>query len=250
MKNIDVLGVQINCFNRNQLIQSVEDALISNTKIKIATINNEIANYAHTHSDYRKIINEFDIKLADSVGVATAARLLGREKIERIQGANFVFDLCRIAQKNNKSIYFLGGRSGVGEKSRDELKKIYPDLKIAGWYDGAIISQEKNPEITKLINGSGAEIVFVCLGAPKQEKWIANNIADVGANIFIGLGGTLDFISKTLPRAPKVAQSLGLEWLYRLVIEPRRYKRIFSAVIIFPFRVVGQGVKRLTFSRK
>lgn len=238
MKTPKVLSLSLNCFSRKQALASIRLALEQRKKTRVATINNEICNSALENESYSDTINSFELKLPDSAGVAWALRRQGVQT-EIIKGVDIALDICAIAQEMSKSIFFLGGQKGIGEKSSDQIKKQFPSLKIAGYVDGVKINPEYDLDLAKKINESGAEIIFVCLGAPKQEFWINANYEKINSTIFIGLGGTLDFISKTIPRAPKFLRTIGLEWLFRFIIQPSRYKRIFSALIVFPIRVLS-----------
>lgn len=237
MSNKNVLSLSLNCFSRSQALSDLKSSLESGKKTRVATINNEISNIAFEDSDYSRILNSFELKLPDSAGVAWALKK-NKIKTEIIKGVDLALDICALSQQMSKSIFLLGGSSGIGKKSSIELKKQFPDLKIAGFIDGVKISPQFEPDLVKKINDTNADIIFVCLGAPKQELWIDSNYQKLNSSIFVGLGGTLDFISKTIPRAPKVMRAIGLEWLFRFIIQPSRYKRIFSALVIFPFRVL------------
>ncbi len=236
MNKATVLSLSINSFSRDHAVLTVESAFSSCQKTRVATINNEICNIAFSDKKYSDIVNSFELRVPDSAGVAWALKKQG-VSTEVIRGVDLAMDMCEIAQKMSKSIFLLGGKKSVGSKAAEELKKQFGDLKIAGYLDGTVIEPEYDEKLVKKINDSGAEIVFVCLGAPKQEIWIDSNFTRLNAIVFVGLGGTLDFISKTIPRAPKFLRSIGLEWLFRFIIQPSRYKRIFSALVVFPIRV-------------
>ena len=156
-------------------------------------------------------------------------------------GVDFVGDFCKICEKESKSVYFLGGRDGIAQKTADRLKKRFPDLKISGWLDGGINLKD----CCKLIKSASPDVLFVALGAPRQEKWIYDNLREIpSVKLAIGVGGAFDFISGNVKRAPKFMRRLGLEWLWRLIIQPWRVRRIFNAVIVFPILFFASIIKK------
>jgi N-acetylglucosaminyldiphosphoundecaprenol N-acetyl-beta-D-mannosaminyltransferase len=237
MNHKKVLSISFNCFSKSQAISEIKQALADNKKIRVATVNNEICNIAFENNEYSDVVNSFELKVPDSAGVAWALKRQGT-RTEVVKGVDLALDICELAQETAKSVFFLGGQKDVGKKSSVELRKQFPNIKIAGYLDGVKISSIHDPDLAKTISESGAQIVFVCLGAPKQELWINSNYSKVDSLVFVGLGGTLDFISKSIPRAPKLMRQIGLEWLFRFFVQPSRYKRIFSALIVFPLRVL------------
>jgi N-acetylglucosaminyldiphosphoundecaprenol N-acetyl-beta-D-mannosaminyltransferase len=237
MNNNKVLSLSLNCFSKTQVLSVLRSALGSGKKTRVATINNEISNIAFEDKKYSNILNSFELKIPDSAGVAWVLRR-NKTKTEVIKGVDLALNICELSQEMSKSIFLLGGNSGIGRKSSIELKKLFPNLKIAGYIDGVKINPQFEPNLVGRINNTKPDIIFVCLGAPKQELWIDSNYQHLDSSVFVGLGGTLDFISKTIPRAPKIMRMIGLEWLFRFAIQPSRYKRIFSALIIFPLRVL------------
>jgi len=248
MKKAEIFGVDINFLSHQSALETISGVMIdkSSKKIRIATINNEISNLALEENSYRDVLNCFEMKVADSVGVKWAIKTIYNIDAERVQGVRLAYDICRIGESSGRSIFLLGGDSEIGTIAAANLKKIFPELKIAGVIDGIKIDAKKNIDIIEKINLSKASVVFVCLGAPKQEMWINNNYNFIHSRIFIGLGGTLDFISGKITRAPGVVQKVGLEWLFRFCVQPSRYKRIFSAIVVFPARVL----RELIFTNK
>lgn len=144
---------------------------------------------------------------------------------EKISGSDFVWDIARIAAQRKVKLFLLGGAATVPERAALKLQTDIPDLRIAGVHSG---TPNETEEIISAVNNSKAEILLVCFGAPKQEKWLADNLARTSCKIGVGLGGTFDFIAGERTRAPKLMQKLGLEWLYRLLTEPKRIKRQFA----------------------
>lgn len=176
---------------------------------------------------------------------------------ERTPGSELVYDITKIAAELNKKIFLLGGndegQAGIVEEKLNEFlekedikpeESIIADKNIGFQKTESIFDEEINNRLIERINISKAEIIYVALGAPKQEKWIYNNFNKLeNIKLAIGLGGTFDFIAGYKKRAPKIFQTLGLEWLFRLFVEPKRWKRIFNAVFVFPIKVFKEKIK-------
>lgn len=178
-----------------------------------------------------------DILLPDGIGIVLAARILYGIRIPRIPGSEFIFDICDIAARKGYGIFVYGASEEVNSASVAIIQKRYPNLRIAGRANG-FVSETEMPDLVDRINASKAEILFLALGSPKQEKWFAR-YKDALKNVRIcqGIGGTLDTIGGTVKRAPAAWCNLGLEWLYRLLSEPSRIKRQ-KILPIFAFKVM------------
>ena len=163
--------------------------------------------------------------LPDGIGVIKGAAMLGTPLKERTPGIEFAGRLMDRMAEEGRSLYLLGARPGVAETAAEKLAAAHPGLRIAGTHDGYF--KEDGPVI-EAVRQSGADVVFVCLGAPKQEKWMAANGAATGARLLCGLGGSLDVFAGVVERAPKFWSDHGLEWFYRLCKEPRRIGRMMK----------------------
>ncbi len=186
---------------------------------------------------------------------------LGRDSfgiIERITGVDFMMDLCALAEKENKSIYLLGsGSDEVVKKTAQVLQDKFPMLKIAGHDKGLSITKhgtwnmEQNEDLLYDIITKAPDILFVAFGHGKQEKWIAENLRDLpSVKIAIGVGGAFDFISGKVKRAPKWMRKIGLEWLWRLILQPCRVGRILKATFVFLFMFYRTQISRITRIRQ
>jgi N-acetylglucosaminyldiphosphoundecaprenol N-acetyl-beta-D-mannosaminyltransferase len=179
---------------------------------------------------YQTLANS-DLLLPDGIGMVLAARLLHGVKISRVPGVEFMQDICRLAAAHNYAIFLYGGREEVNQHASELLRRRYPSLRIAGRAHG-YLPLAAMPNLIDDINASRADILFLALGSPKQEKWFASyGHALKTVRLVQGIGGTLDVITGRVPRAPERFQKLGLEWLYRLWCEPRRLRR----QLILPF---------------
>lgn len=185
-------------------------------------------------------VNGADLVLADGIGVIYGAKLLGTPLKGRVTGIGFAQGLMERMAGNGRSLYLLGAKPGVAERAAENLARQYPGLQIAGTHDGYF--SEDGP-VTEDIRASGADVVFVCLGAPKQEKWMRRNGEAAGAHLMVGLGGCLDVFSGEVKRAPAVFQKLGLEWLYRLAANPSRIGRMVK-LPLFLIHTAGERGRR------
>lgn len=187
------------------------------------TPNPELVMMARKDPDYAKTLAGASLTLADGIGVIYAAKLLGRPLQGRVPGVDFAGALMERMAGEGLGLFLLGAKPGVAEQAADNLTKRYPGLNVCGVHDGYF--QEDGP-VVEAVRASGAQVLFVCLGAPKQERWMAQNGPATGAHLAVGLGGSLDVFAGTVKRAPERWQKLGLEWLYRLIKEPRRIGRM------------------------
>lgn len=189
----------------------------------VVTPNPEIVNLALQAPDYEEILNGAGLVLPDGIGVVYAAKLLGRPLQGRVPGIDFAAGLLAKLEESGGRLFLLGAKPGVAEQAAENLKKIHPKLILCGTNDGYF--QDSAPVVEK-IKASNADVVFVCLGAPKQERWMAQYGPATGAHLMVGLGGVLDVYAGNVKRAPAAWQKLGLEWLYRLVHQPSRLGRM------------------------
>ena len=174
-----------------------------------------------------KILNESALVVPDGAGVVLAARLLGYGKIVRAPGFDLALKLITNPDEYPFSFYFLGSKPGIAEIAANNITAEYPSAKIVGWHDG-YFSDADEPEIIDEINNSGADILYVALGAPKAEKWIFKNRDKLRVSVCIGVGGTIDTFAGETKLAPPFFRKHSLEWLYRLVREPWRAKRMLK----------------------
>lgn len=191
----------------------------------MVTPNPEIVEVCRENPAARDAVNGADLVLPDGVGVVKGAAMLGTPLKEKTPGIEFAAGLMGKMAQQGKSLYLLGAKPGVAELAGQRLTQRYPGLRIAGTHDGYF--KEDGP-VVEAIRQSGADVVFVCLGAPKQELWMAKNGSATGAHLLCGLGGSLDVFAGVVARAPKFWSDHGLEWFYRLCKEPRRIGRMMK----------------------
>ena len=189
------------------------------------TPNPEIVETCREDPEAAEAVNGADLVLPDGIGIIYGAKLLGTPLKGRVTGIAFAQALMEQMARGNRKLFLLGSKPGVAEQAAENLRREHPGLRIAGTHDGYF--QEDGPVVEEIRN-SGADVVFVCLGAPKQEKWMRRNGEATGAHLLVGLGGCLDVFSGQVKRAPVVFQKLGLEWFHRLITHPTRIGRMMK----------------------
>lgn len=233
-----MLGVKLDALTRKEAVDRVRELLFSNQQHLIVTPNPEMLVVAHGDSEFQKILNTASLKLPDGIGLV----LLGRLP-ERITGTDFLDDLMCLAEETGHKVGFLGGQGEVPELARDHFRKRYSGLRIVHAESGGEIKErwQMDSGLLTRIQNTKPDILVVALGHKKQELWIKDHLSKLpSVKIAIGVGGALDFWAGQIRRAPKIMRKLGLEWLWRLFLEPCRWRRIFTAVIIFPYLVIKQ----------
>ncbi len=191
-----------------------------------------------------KVFSEADLLIPDGIGVVMAARILYRVKLSRVPGVEFMEEICRLSAQKGYRVFFYGAKEEVNAKAMETLQNRYPSLKIAGRANG-YVSPEDTPKLIEQINASGAQILFLALGSPRQENWFAKYADQLhSVRVCQGIGGTLDTIAGTVKRAPKFWCNLNLEWFYRLVSEPKRIARQ-RVLPIFAFQVFRRKIDLL-----
>lgn len=239
----------------------------------ICTPNPEIILAAQENPKYTEVLNKSDLNIADGIGILWASKfkeitkdnrsnfkIFGKwltslssivlypkyirtEINERVTGIDLMQNICKQAATQELKIFLLGAAEGVAEKVKSVLEKNYPGIKIVGIHTGTP-RPLMEAEITKKINQTDAQILFIAYGAPAQELWISRNLKKMKTvRLAIGVGGAFDYIARVRKRAPKALQKLGIEWLYRLIQQPVRVKRIYNATVKFPVKILRNRLK-------
>ena len=234
---VDVLGVAFDSVTMDEAVERALGFLEQDGSHLVATPNPEIVQRANKDPEFGSVLARADLVIPDGVGVMYAAKILGRPLKARVPGIDLASALMKRMAGTGKRLFLLGAEPGVAEQAAVHLQAAYPGLVVCGVHDGYF--KEDEPVI-QAIREARADVVFVCLGAPKQEKWIAAHGKDAGAKLYIGLGGALDVFAGKVERAPERMQKMGLEWLYRLVKQPSRIGRMAKLPL---FLVSAVGVK-------
>lgn len=222
---VNVLGVHFDDLTIEEAAERGMELLRGPGVHRVVTPNPEIVEVCRENLAVRQAVNSADMVLPDGIGVVIGARMLDTPLKGRAPGIEFAAALMERMAREGLSLYLLGAKPGVAEAAGERLAAKYPGLKIAGTHDGYF--QEDAP-VLEDIRQSGADCVFVCLGAPKQELWMAKHGGETGARLLCGLGGSLDVFAGVVERAPKFWSDHGLEWFYRLCKEPWRAGRMMK----------------------
>jgi N-acetylglucosaminyldiphosphoundecaprenol N-acetyl-beta-D-mannosaminyltransferase len=221
---LSILDCRLDLVDAADATRRIADFATEGSAAQIVTLGTEMVVYAQRDELFRAVVNASALSLCDTVGLLAVARQRGATLTERVTGVDLIERLASEAARRGLPVYFLGGAAGVAADAAAILEVLYPGLIIAGTHDG-YFAPEESREIAERIRESGAKLLFVGLGSPRQELWIAEHLRETGCGAAIGVGGSFDVIGGRVTRAPKFMRRLGLEWLYRLVREPHRWRR-------------------------
>lgn len=275
---IDILGVKVDKIRQEEVIRRVEKWLLEKeSQHYIVTPNPEMVVAAQQDKKFKNILNKADIAIPDGIGLLWAAKFLSLEiryqtlvrnlRIfwqfiytqlslifhpkycrtvlpERVTGTDLVWKIAQLCEQKNCSIYLLGAIGNISQLASKKLKQRFPNLKIAGAFAGSP-KPEADEKSRAIINHAQPDILFVAYGHQKQEKWIDRNLPKLNSvKLAIGVGGAFDFIAEKTKRAPQFFRKLGLEWFWRLITQPWRIKRIWTATFIFPWKVLKYKINK------
>lgn len=234
MQSKNILNVTIDDVTFNETIKLIDQFVKTRKPRQVVTVNPEFIMEAQKNIPFRGVINRADLRIPDGIGLVW----LGGFK-QRVGGADLVIE----SAKKGYKMFLLGGEVGVVEKAGGSLAKL--GSKIVGAESGGVVTslEEFPKDVLERIKQTKPDILLVGFGAPKQDLFIAKYKNDLRVPVSIGVGGTFDYLAGIKPRAPQILQILGLEWLWRLIIEPRRFNRIMTATIRFPMAYLISKVK-------
>ena len=242
---VQILGIPIDAITRTEAQMKVERFLNERVTHLVVTPNPEMLVDASRDERFAEVLRNADLSVPDGAGLQVAARLTGQRFPERIPGADFTEDICAIAAEKGKKVFLLGGLNEDSvTKAADALRRRHADLAVVGAEHGGEITESDNRlsvrgAVIDRINESKADILIVGFGHRRQELWLHDNLPRLpGIQLGIGVGGTFDFISGAVHRAPASLRRVGLEWLWRLIMQPWRWRRIWKAVAVFPMLVI------------
>lgn len=229
-EKVDVRGIKFDNVTVDEAVDLMLKYVDDGRQTAVFTPNSEIVQMCIDNPEMYDVIGRGDITLPDGIGVVKAAKILGTPLKGRAPGFEAGEELIRRSSEHGLKIFLMGGKAGVAEAARDKLLEKYPKTEFAGCRDGYFKKEgEENEAVLAEIEKSGADVLFVCFGAPAQEKWINENRGRLpGVKLFLGLGGSLDGYSGNVKRAPEIFCRLGLEWFYRLICQPSRIGRMMN----------------------
>lgn len=227
MDKVNILGVNVDMATVKEASDKIMNFFDENKLHSVYTPNSEIIMAAYRDKEFCEILNRSELLTADGIGVVYASKILGKPIRERAAGYDIA---CKVVEKLNRTehkLFLFGGKPGIAEIAKEKLNEKYPQLNIVGCRNG-YFKEEEEEEIVHEINETGADILFVCLGAPKQEKWIDKYRDELNVKVAMGIGGSLDVFAGNVERAPDFFCNHGLEWFYRLYKEPWRIGRMMD----------------------
>lgn len=237
---VDILGVLVDRSDFQTALSTAKEYLNADCSHAIYTPNPEIIMHAYRDKAYMDVLNRADMVVPDGIGVVYGSKIVGKPVKERVAGYDLSCALLKHAGNQNKKVYLFGGKPGVAEKAAERMKETFPGIQIVGVTHGY---HKTYDHVSAEIAETNADIVLVCLGAPKQELWIDANKDATGAKILIGAGGSLDVFAGMVKRAPAFFRKLNLEWFYRLIKQPSRAGRMLD-LPRFAIKVLFHGKRQ------
>ncbi len=224
MTSLQILGCRLDPIEAEDAAARILAFARESRSSQVVTLGTEMVVYAQQHVRFRAIVNDCALSLCDTIGLLAVARRRGAPMRARVTGVELVKRLCQGAAAGGLPIYFLGGAAGVAADAAATLRSHFPGLIIAGTRSG-YFREDESQAVVRTIAASGAKLLLAGMGSPRQEYWLAEHLRETGCGAGIGVGGSFDVISGRVKRAPQAIRRFGLEWLYRLVKEPRRWRR-------------------------
>jgi N-acetylglucosaminyldiphosphoundecaprenol N-acetyl-beta-D-mannosaminyltransferase len=238
-ERVHLMGITFNNLTMQEAIAGIVDGARAQVPNQVCFVNADCVNIAYHDFDYRQILAGSAIVLADGIGLKLAGRILNNNIRQNVNGTDLFPQLCGALAGEKVGIYLLGGKPGVPEDVCRWISSNHPGVLVSGHRHG-FFSVAQTAEVVSDIRQSGASILLVALGVPKQEKWIRDHLTETGVSIAMGVGGLFDFYSGRIPRAPVWIRELGMEWFYRFAQEPRRmWRRYFVGNSVFLVRAMA-----------
>jgi N-acetylglucosaminyldiphosphoundecaprenol N-acetyl-beta-D-mannosaminyltransferase len=240
---VKVLGIPIRNITMEEALDYILLAAASATPHQLCFVNTDCVNKAQSNPEYAARLRDSDVILADGIGIRVAGKILRQEIRQNVNGTDLFPLLCGRLENSDTGMFLLGANPGVVEAVNGWIAANFPRAQVKGMHHGYFTAEEQ-PAVLREIRHSGAQILLVAFGAPRQDIWIAEHLAETGVGIAMGVGGLFDFYSGRIARAPQWMRELSLEWTYRLLQEPSRmWKRYLLGNFIFLSRVVWSMVR-------
>jgi N-acetylglucosaminyldiphosphoundecaprenol N-acetyl-beta-D-mannosaminyltransferase len=237
IRQIPIFGVPFQCVSQHEALMAIERFIEERVPRQVVLANAYTVALAQRDAALLELLQKATLVLADGMSLVWGGRWIGARLPQRVAGPDLMEALCRLASRNGYRVFLAGTSEGTMQKLREKLLRLCPELQIAGAYSPPMcecLDEDENMKILSMLKDARADILFVGMSCPKQEKWIANNLHRLPVTVSVGVGAAFDFLSGTVPRAPLWLRHCGLEWFYRLCREPRRlWKRYLLGNFIF-----------------
>lgn len=231
MEKQPLLNTYINNVNMSETVQAIEQMIASDKKSYIVAINVDVVMKIENDPYLKKVVDAADMVLVDGKPLIWISKLYGWPLKAKVSGSDLVPLLCKVAAEKGYKIFIIGGKDGIANRAKKRLENIFPSIQIVGTYAppyGFEKDKHELDKINQMVSNVHPDLLIACLGCPKQEKWIYENISKYDAKVSICAGATVDFLAGNVKRAPKWMSEHGLEWFYRFSQEPKRmFKRYF-----------------------
>jgi len=221
---VSILNMNFDSIRAKELLNIISERVNHAEKTFVVTANPEIVMHGRNDETYLNLVNQANFVIADGYGVILGSKMIQNELPERIAGFDLMNSLLEKGNQEGWSVYFLGAKEEVISKAVHNIKGSFPSLKIAGWHNGYTDVNEEG--FVEAIASKKPDLVFVGIGFPKQEYWISTHMSRFEKGFFMGVGGSFDVWAGVVKRAPMIWQNLHMEWLYRLIKQPKRWKRM------------------------
>ena len=223
--SMEILGIRVDQVPLAGLLTFLRDGGHSEGPVSVYYLNPHIWNLAQDDPDLRAALDAADVVWCDGVGILMAARILGKRLLARMTVPDFIDEVCRQCVADDRSLYFLGGEEGVAWRAGDILEQRHPGLKVVGCHHGHLRGPEEEMRVVEEIRQLAPDLLLVGMGSPRQELWIARNLDKLNVEVGWAVGALFDHVSGRIARAPRWVSKCAFEWLYRLMVEPRRLWR-------------------------
>jgi N-acetylglucosaminyldiphosphoundecaprenol N-acetyl-beta-D-mannosaminyltransferase len=223
----DILGVNVNAIKMREAVKRIQEWIEKKQSRYVCVTSVNGVMEAQSDKEFRDIVNSAGMVTPDGMPLVWLSRLKGCRGAERVYGPDLMLEVCRVTQEKGYSSFFYGGADGIPQKLKDSLCRKFPRLKVVGTYSPPFrpLTIQEDHDVVRMINGLSPDIIWLGISTPKQEKWMASHLGRLNARVLIGVGAAFDFLSGAKRQAPRWMQRSGLEWLFRLIAEPRRLWR-------------------------
>jgi N-acetylglucosaminyldiphosphoundecaprenol N-acetyl-beta-D-mannosaminyltransferase len=249
----DILGINVSAITMEETVRRIQGWIEKKQSNYVCVTPVCVVMEAQKDEGFRDIVNSAGLVTPDGMPLVWLSRLKGCRDAERVYGPDLMLEVCRVAQQKEYSSFFYGGADGVPQKLKDSLCGKFPGLKVVGAYSPPFrpLTTQEDEDVVRMINGFSPDIVWVGIGAPRQEKWMASHLGRLNAHVMIGVGAAFDFLSGAKRQAPRWIQRSGLEWLFRLITEPRRlWRRYLIGNTLFVWLILKEYISEKMGAKK